>query len=115
IADAYRRKYGVNPITINNTFPLPSRVPEIAVSDHPGLKLYWFSQTIGPDRGLEDVVRAMGLAEAPGELHLRGRADTKYVRELRQLACDYAPRVELAIHAPVAPDEMVAMCRGYDV
>ena len=63
IADRYAGAYGKRPLVINNTFPLPAREPEFAPVDGEGLRLYWFSQTIGPGRGLEDAVQAAGLAE----------------------------------------------------
>ena len=51
------------------------------------LRLYWFSQTIGPDRGLEDVARAMGLAGvAPMELHVRGSWHGDYRQTLARVA-----------------------------
>ena len=44
---------------IHNTFPLPARTPNPARLDPRRLRLYWFSQTIGPGRGLEDAIRAL--------------------------------------------------------
>jgi glycosyltransferase involved in cell wall biosynthesis len=34
----------------------------------------WYSQTLGPSRGLEDLVDALPLLECQAEVHLRGRA-----------------------------------------
>jgi hypothetical protein len=115
IAEAYGRKYGVRPIPINNTFPLPSSSPVISVSEGTGLKLYWFSQTIGPGRGLDDAIKAMGLAGVPGELHLRGNADKEYLAALRRLCVNCAPMLTIIEHAPCPPDMMIELCRGYDV
>ncbi|HEX8149721.1 MAG TPA: hypothetical protein VF591_21255 [Pyrinomonadaceae bacterium] len=116
IAEAYVSKYGVHPVPINNTFPLPSTIPDTTLNrDKAGLKLYWFSQTIGPRRGLEDAVRAMGLARISGELHLRGQAVTEYLLKLKQLAKTVAPQLEIVHHLPASPDEMVRLCDGYDV
>src|SRR6185295_9502708 len=91
IASAYASKYSVCPIPINNTFPLPAATPDLTPSVGEGLRLYWFSQTIGPGRGLEDAVEAMGMADIPGELHLRGLAIPDYLERLRELADDIAP------------------------
>jgi len=115
IADAYTGKYGVRALVVHNTFPLPGHCPELAPSPGHGLRLYWFSQTIGPGRGLEDAVRAMGLAGIPGELHLRGRAIADYMKELERLAVDVAPALRIVHHAPAPPDAMVDLCRGLDV
>jgi glycosyltransferase involved in cell wall biosynthesis len=115
IASAYSGKYGVRPTPINNTFPLPAVTPDLTPSVGEGLRLYWFSQTIGPGRGLEDAVEAMGLADILGELHLRGLAIPDYLETLRELADDVAPELKIVYHEPAPPDSMVDLCRGYDV
>jgi glycosyltransferase involved in cell wall biosynthesis len=115
IAAAYRAKYGVHPLSVNNTLPLPPEPPDIAPSPGPGLRLYWFSQTIGPGRGLEDATRAMGKAGIPGELHVRGRATAGYLEGLERLAAATAPRLRIIHHEPAPPDAMVDLCSGYDV
>lgn len=115
IAKAYATKYGVHPIPLHNTFPLPPTVPDLTPSRGEGLRLYWFSQTIGPQRGLEDVVKAMGAACIPGEFHLRGRALPEYMESLRRLAAETAPLLQIVLHKPDQPDFMIDMCRGYDI
>jgi hypothetical protein len=115
IADAYRAKYGIAPIAVCNTFELPVAPPSFVPSGGPGLRLYWFSQTIGPGRGLETVIDALGAARAPGELYLRGFQDEAHVPALRVRAAERAPLVRLEILPVDAPDRMVDRCRGYDV
>jgi len=115
IAAAYANKYGVHPVTVHNTFPLPSLAPALEPSSGEGLRLYWFSQTIGSGRGLETAVRAVGLAGVAGELHLRGRPVPGYLESLRSLADRAAPRLRVLHHAPAPPDSMVEVCAGYDV
>jgi glycosyltransferase involved in cell wall biosynthesis len=115
IADAYAERYGVKPITVNNTFPLPATPPDLTVNGSGVLKLYWFSQTVGPQRGLEDAVRAMALAHIPGELHLRGRAIPEYLESLRRLAGGATASLKIIHHEPAPPDAMFELCRGYDV
>jgi hypothetical protein len=114
IAEAYAGRYGVRAVTINNTFPLPGWSPDCKPTSGP-LRLYWFSQTIGPGRGLEDAVRAMGIADIPGELHLRGTSANGYVERLQCLAAAVAPRLTITGHAPLTPDAMIEACRPYDV
>src|SRR5262249_22597308 len=114
IAAAYTEQYGVRPVPIHNVFPLPSEPPEFTPSPGEGLRLYWFSQTIGPGRGLEDAVRAMGVAGIAGELPLRGRPVPDYLRILGRLAEELAPRLKIVHHEPAPPDEMVGLCAGYD-
>ena len=115
IAQAYSESYEVAPHVIHNTFELPRRTPDFSRPSPDLLRLYWFSQTIGAGRGLEDAILAMGLAGTPGELTLRGRPVPGYLDSLRALARARAPRL-LVIHEPPAPpDAMVDLSRGYDV
>jgi hypothetical protein len=83
--------------------------------DGRGLRLYWFSQTIGPDRGLQDAVRAAGLADIKCELHLRGTPVAGYLTQLFSMAKECAPKLTLVHHAPQPPDRMVDLCRDYHV
>jgi glycosyltransferase involved in cell wall biosynthesis len=115
IADRYADKYGKRPLVINNTFPLPAREPEFAAVDSAGLRLYWFSQTIGPDRGLQEAVEAAGLADIKCELHLRGTPIAGYLDRLFSIAKERAPRLKVVHHAPQPPDRMVDLCRDYHV
>lgn len=115
IADAYRDRYGVSAAVVTNTFPLPHQTPTFARNGAGGLRLYWFSQTIGPGRGLEDAVAAMGRAAIPGELHLRGRPLNGYVEHLRAQSAAAAPTLRIVHHDPAPPDDMIALARGYDV
>jgi hypothetical protein len=115
IAGAYKDKYGAEPITINNTFPLPARAPALTSRLGAGLRLYWFSQTVGPRRGLEDAIRAMGTGGIPGELHVRGRVEAAYLESLVRLAEGVASGLKVVHHEPAPPDAMVDLCAGYDV
>lgn len=118
IAEAYRDLCGIAlPPVILNVFPLsdrPADAPRRRSSSR--LTLYWFSQTIGPDRGLEDVVRGMGLLGNDVELHLRGRWHGRYEAELRQVAASSGVAQERIIsHEPAPPGEMVRLAAAYDV
>ena len=115
IADAYHDKYGLRPTPVHNTFPLPSEPPQFQTESDDQLRLYWFSQTIGPGRGLEDVVDAMSLGDIGGELHLRGRPLNGYLEHLRQRASARAPQLHVCHHDPAPPDAMIDLCRQYDV
>jgi glycosyltransferase involved in cell wall biosynthesis len=113
IADAYAEKYGVRPVAIHNTFSIAS--PTAATPEVGPLRVYWFSQTLGPGRGLEDVIRALGRISEPAELHLRARPIPGYLESLRLLQQQEAPRTVLTLHAPAAPDEMVPLAQPYDI
>lgn len=115
IAAAYKARDGVDAAVIHNTFELPSRPPDVSRADPERLRVYWFSQTIGPGRGLEDAVVGLGRAGVPAQLALRGRPQPGYLDALTTLAAAHAPHVELVHLAPAPPDAMVDCARGYDV
>jgi len=114
MAAAYAHKYDVELIPVNNTFSLPSYTPNLSVNPGGTLKLYWFSQTIGPKRGLEDVIHAAALAEIEIEMHLRGNPARDYIESLTALAARLSSKTKVVVHRPVAPDSMVESCAGYD-
>ncbi len=112
IADTYNERYGVRPLPIHNTFSI---APDGAADRGEGpLRLYWFSQTLGPQRGLEDVVRAAGEARVPVALHLRANAIPGYLDSIRRLAAGVAPQLEMVLHDPASPDDMVTLAQPYD-
>jgi hypothetical protein len=114
IADAYHAKYGLDVIPIHNVFPLPRIAPRPREWDGT-LRLYWFGQTIGPERGIEETVRAAGLAGIESELTIRGNPRDDFINGLRALADEVAPKLTLTILPPAAPDDMIDLCRPYDV
>jgi glycosyltransferase involved in cell wall biosynthesis len=114
ISETYRRQYGVRPLTIHNTFSIDVPPDEGDLHEGP-IRLYWFSQTIGPGRGLEDVIRAASRLGEAAELHLRGRLDAAYSAVLRDVQRDEPAALTLVHHDPAPPDDMVRLAQGYDV
>jgi glycosyltransferase involved in cell wall biosynthesis len=111
--------YGVtNPRFVANV-PSLSDAPEALRHGYPearaNLSLYWFSMTIGPQRGIEDAIRALPLITCPVTLHLRGRLLPSYRDDLRSAiaAANVADRV--VVHDLVAPDEVVRAAADHDV
>jgi glycosyltransferase involved in cell wall biosynthesis len=115
IATEYERWFGIPALPIHNTFPLPVVAPQEEPPGNGMLRLYWFSQTIGAGRGLEEVVRAAGIAGIRAELHLRGSARPEYVGKLQALIGEVRARMTVEVHAPAPPDQMVELCFPYDV
>ena len=119
IAEAYAAKYGVpKPVFILNVFPLSQRPSEFRHGNtNTPLTLYWFSRTIGARRGLEDIVRAMGLLKGHQiDLHLRGAWYNGYRKELLRLATTVGlDSQRIIIHPPGPPEEMVRLANPYDV
>jgi glycosyltransferase involved in cell wall biosynthesis len=118
IADAYAALCGIaTPDVVLNVFSRRHR-PALPRPRREGpVRLYWFSQTIGPDRGLEDAVAALALLRRPDvELHLRGRWQEGYEAQLRRVAADAGlAGNRMVVHAPAAPDEMVALAFDMDI
>jgi len=119
MAQAYAEKYGIEPpVPILNVFPLDFRHAQFRPTDFSGpLRLYWFSQTIGSDRGLEDAIRAMGLLRTPEvELYLQGRWDPRFQKELEELVAEVGLDRRQIIHLPLeAPSELVRRASSYDI
>lgn len=119
IAEMYALKYSIpTPKTILNVFPLNERPETLRDAGKSStLSLYWFSQTIGSGRGLEDIVRAMGiLKELNIELHLLGDWQPGYTVELAGLVSSVGlPITRIQVHAPAPPSEMVKRAAAYDV
>lgn len=114
IADAYRSSFGVDAIPIHNVFPLPEIEPTVRDWDG-NLRLYWFGTTIRRGHGLEDAIRAAGLAEIKCELTIRGVISDSYLESLRRLASEAAPQMTLTPLGHAPPDDMIDLCRPHDV
>ncbi len=119
IAEAYASKYSMpKPTSILNVFPLSQRPQEFRPSsERDPLTLYWFSQTIGTDRGLEDIIQAMGLLQGHKiELHLRGNWAKDYQERLLKFAMSVGVGPEqIYAYNPEPPDEMIKLAAQYDV
>ena len=118
IARGYARAYGIEPPTpVLNAFPLaqaPARPTRVGANE-PGPSLYWFSQTIGPDRGLECAVRAIGAARTRPHLTLRGWPADGYLERLSAIAEEVGVSDRLHILPPDMPAEMVRLAADHDV
>ena len=112
IADACETTFGRRPIPINNVFALPAAPRH--TTHHGAPRLYWFSQTIGPGRGIEDIIDGTGRAGIAAELHLRGTIDADYAVALKHRAWTHARRLSVSIHEPAPPDRLVESCAGFD-
>ena len=108
IAAVYAKLFsGLNPEVVLNVFPTDNRVSQ-PVRNHDGpIKLFWFSQTIGHSRGLEEVIKALQVLE-PGayELHLLGHSDTSFK----------APESkDIYFHPPILSDELINFTSQFDI
>ncbi|MEH2197160.1 glycosyltransferase [Nostoc sp.] len=119
IATAYAKRYGVNMEPILNVFPLAEApaTTERQQGDRVGSEpsLYWFSQTIGPGRGLESILHAMGQMQTPVRLHLRGIPIPGYSEQLMQLAQEVGVGDRLHLLPPAPTAQMARLASCHDV
>jgi hypothetical protein len=119
IAARYRELYGIDPTTLLNVFPL-SEAPEKPfdpppVSSSRPARFYWFSQTIGPGRGLEAILAVVVRMRTPVELRLRGFVQPDYAAHLRELARGAGRGVSIEFLPPAPPAEMTRLAADADL
>jgi glycosyltransferase involved in cell wall biosynthesis len=118
MADAMAEAYGRRPEVVYNAFPWADREQMDGLrkdrlpDDRPSL--FWFSQTIGPGRGLEELVDAVRGLEVPVQLHLRGNVDPAYRDSLLARLGASSPH-DLRFHSLVSPSELLSRIAEHDI
>ena len=114
IGEAYRNKYGVKlPLTILNVFPY-EELPAGDVSEP--VKFYWYSQVIGPNRGIELLLEAASMVRLPFEIHLRGSLqNVAYRDKLKELCGSSGLWERLVWHEPILAERLIREANRYDV
>jgi glycosyltransferase involved in cell wall biosynthesis len=118
IAEAYAKTYDVAlPTVVLNVFPISHAPigPTPAGTAVPGPSVYWFSQTVGPGRGLETAVIATSIARSRPHLYLRGATAAGYSERLYDLARENGVEGRVHVIEPAAPAEMERLAAAYDV
>jgi len=118
ISKAYAEAYVVQePTVILNVFPKAEAPagPTPKGTAQPSPSLYWFSQTIGSNRGLETVVEAISLSRSRPTFFLRGNPSPGYREQLTALAEKYGVGDRLGFLPPAPPGEMVRLAAEFDV
>jgi glycosyltransferase involved in cell wall biosynthesis len=119
MSEAMAAAYGGEPAAvIYNAFPAAERATIDSVRKDrraTGLpSIYWFSQTLGPGRGLEDLVAALPLFDRDIEVHLRGRATADMEEWIRsQTPARWHERVFL--HPLVPNEELLSRLAEHDI
>jgi glycosyltransferase involved in cell wall biosynthesis len=118
IADAYASAYHIaTPVTVLNVFPTyqaPSG-PTAAGTAAPGPSIYWYSQTIGLDRGLSSAIRAIGQSTTKPYLYLRGNVCKATSAALMSVARDAGVEDRVHFLAPALPEKLVGLASRYDI
>lgn len=117
IAECLRESY--NPailITLYNVFPVAlakAMIPPLQREQGEKLYLHWFSQTIGPGRGIEEAIKAVGLLGDKVELSLRGNPINSYKEKIISLA--KSVNVSLMFLPQVDHDDLIRSMGKFDV
>ena len=119
-ADTYVAKYGIpRPTPVLNVFPLADRPVDFPPTPAAGqpVRLYWFSQVLGSGRGIEDVIRALGLLkDCDFQLHLRGNWLAGYQDQLFATAKQAGVNGNIIfVYPPAPPKDMVRLAAQFDV
>jgi hypothetical protein len=119
ISGQYTETYGVHPRTVLNVFPR-SQAPASAIDPGPVSEgrpaiIYWFSQTVGPGRGLEAAVLILGKMRTPVELHLRGFPAEGYAAHLQAVATRAGVTRPIRFLDSGPPSGMARLAAGADL
>lgn len=117
IADVYKKLYPMlHPLVVHNVF-VPVLNYKKANENGQSIKLFWFSQTIGANRGLEEVAEAIAMAKKPNvSLHLLGNVSPAYKIQLQLLWHKYGlTNDRLCFYDPIAPDDVAVFAAQFDV
>jgi len=115
IAAAYKELYPDRDITtILNVFPKSTIGNVQSTSNIEPVKIVWFSQTVGKNRGIETIIQALqALNNNEVELHLLGNASDEVKNEFIGLASNISNN--LFFHPPVSPDSLVELISQFDI
>jgi len=119
MSGALAQEFGCRPPqVIYNAFPLADREHldgrTIDRRDPRALSICWFSQTIGPGRGLEDLFAALPLLHGEVEVHLRGKA-VAGVDAWLAAAVPEGHRQRIFLHDLVANQKLLPRIAEHDV
>ncbi len=118
MAEALSRKYGAGcPFPVLNVFPLAS-VHEAESrrwdNDKECLSVAWFSQTLGPGRGLEDVFLAIRDLDIRLHLHLLGKTNDSTRRWLES-QIPAGRKNHIHVYDPLPPWEVFRWVGQFDL
>jgi glycosyltransferase involved in cell wall biosynthesis len=106
------------PLVIYNAFPWAERERlDGQIRDRRNMRtpsIHWYSQSIGPGRGLEDLFAALRLLEVKAEVHLRGSLWHGYREWLDRLVPE-SWRERVFFHAVVPNDELLSRIAEHDI
>jgi glycosyltransferase involved in cell wall biosynthesis len=118
IGKAYADAYGIPaPKTVLNVFPKIQAPPAPVEkgSAEPGPSIYWYSQTIGGDRGLQSAIQAIGKTRIKPHLYLRGTPATGMKAKFLRIANAVGVADRVHFLQPELPHLMENLASQYDI
>jgi glycosyltransferase involved in cell wall biosynthesis len=114
IGMAYSDLYRIRkPFALLNVFP---QEPLTVQRSNTPVRFYWYSQVIGPNRGLESLLEAAGQLNSSFEIHLRGNnKDKNYRLELERLMEKTGIRKKVFFHEAIVADQLIKDGNNFDV
>lgn len=100
------------PYTLYNVFPQPNIDNHTSIEPKPHLNLFWFSQTIGEGRGLEEFIALLNQLQTKVALHLLGDVSSYFSQKLERLL---AKPHQLFFHPLVPPSQLPAKIATFDI
>ncbi len=118
IAEMYKASFpSLSPVVIHNVFSkqfLKRSVIDFNPGD--GLKLFWFSQTVGEGRGLEEILKAMGHCKGNITCTILGSCSMPVKIELLQIALESGVKKNQIIFLdPVRPDDIFLIAAEHHI
>ncbi len=105
-------------ITISNAFPIERDLKQPVLKMNEPLKLFWFSQTIGLNRGLQDIISALKILENEYlELHLLGFLADKTSISLDKIisGLHFKKQLNIFFHKPIQAEQIPTFAAQFDV
>jgi glycosyltransferase involved in cell wall biosynthesis len=108
----------VPPAVVYNAFPWADRQrlagEMLDRRDASKPSIYWFSQTLGPERGLEDLVLSLPFLNQAVEIHLRGKPSVGFKEGLEEkIPLEWKDKV--FFHSPIHNGELLSRVAEHDI
>lgn len=103
--------------TLLNVFPKPNNLKVRMSKPGEPLKLFWFSQTLGHNRGIAEIITALGIVNNPlVELHLLANPRASNLITFNNLAKEQRllPH-QITYHNPISPEELYQFAAKFDI
>jgi glycosyltransferase involved in cell wall biosynthesis len=119
MSEALANEFGCRPPeVIYNAFPWADReLLDGVIKDRkePNVpSIHWFSQTLGLDRGLQDLIDALPFLNRRAEIHLRGTSSSEFEKWLRERV-PKAWREQVIVHPLVSGAELLSRIAEHNI